>query len=178
MKAGDPLKPFVAVCLCSILLAGCSKPHDPIALKWEYTSLAVTNFAVEMHEYSIEMGTNNPDPDFGWRGAYDYDMSSGSIEFPEKQLKELGEQGWEMVGSYPQVGTVWPDISVLKAADDAELASVNLSNAALNEMVAEYKITQTEAESRKQYFFPHAPDPKKFNIRTERVVFIFKRPRE
>ena len=99
--------------LMTVLISGCAR-HEvaatPKRIDWEYHVEKFESTALE--DYSKLSEQRDKLPHDEWHTKLNNIEKSEARFYPQSKLDELGRQGWEMVSSYIEQQTVWPDISL------------------------------------------------------------------
>jgi hypothetical protein len=95
--------------LAAIICCGCNQETPKIRsgserLKWEYKTVRLEN---EIHKNNEEIYGAANEPEF-LRKIQVNEQSPGSFNLAV--LDSIGEEGWELISSYIEQETIWPNI--------------------------------------------------------------------
>ncbi|MDB6023333.1 MAG: hypothetical protein JWQ04_3190, partial [Pedosphaera sp.] len=99
----------------ALLSAGCDRqqalPQEHGRIIWQYHIETIESGAHEDRPKITAQATKMNDAEW-FRKIKEADQRPGTFYPDESKLNELGKAGWEMVSSYIEPETVWPNIAL------------------------------------------------------------------
>lgn len=101
------LAKFIFLILAAALLAGCSKPAEPVQHppRWEYKVLEFPNYDDRYDPQLIQTNYERYQLEKRMPGEFGLEQVPDT-NFPTDNLRQLGQQGWELVAAVPEIETI------------------------------------------------------------------------